>query len=736
MKILTVLTVVLVFLIASPATSSAGWISWGSTGADPSPKTTLVESGYEEAVFTVDFTGLDAAIVATDKGAFTLITSPRCGTTTDIGAPSLPVLREHLEIPQAAVPVLEIIQTRYEEVSLADLGFDNRIFPTQQSVPKIPGAREAMSFEFDESSYDVDSFLPIAAARISDSGQVRAHRFIQVEIFPVRYNPRAGTIRYLTHIEIKITFEGGDLNETKRRLARFASPDFDTFASRVFLNNETFASGGKDTLDIPAGYLIITHDDFADELGLFAILKQTMGYRVTMTKLSDIPASSAQSIADYIQEAYETWSIPPAFVLLVGDTAQVPCFIDSSGWDNIATDLPFATMDGIGDWHPDLYVGRFSCNNESEVATLASKTVNYAMFSMSSGTDWIGNVTFMASTDNSDISEGTHNYVIDTWLNPYGFTCSRRYTDTYGATSAQVINDINAGLSQITFSGHGSPQGWYDGPQIESSDLWSLTNAEMYPVVQSYACLTGAFMEDCFAEAWTTHPNAGVLFFGSSINSLWDEDDILQRGVYDAWFGGEYTLIRGALNEGLWDVYDYYSGGGQTYEYFHQYNVFGDPSLDPWTKAPSELFVDHEQSLPLGTEMFDVSVSDVLDDPVEDALVCIWDLDQVHQTAYTDTAGQITFTLSPAPEENTFMKVTVSKHDFIPYFGSFSFSDVDTDTDTDTDSDSDTDSDTDTDTNPAAVPFHHPNNSGCGCSLAKGSSATSFIILSLSAFLE
>ena len=736
MKILAVLAVISLLIIASPATSSAGWISWGSTTADPSPKTTLVESGYEEIVFTVDFAGLDTEMVTTEKGTFTRISSPRCGTTTDIGAPSLPVLRENLEIPQAAVPVLEIVELRYEEVSLTDLGIEGRIFPTQQPIPKIPGAREAMSFELDESSYKVDSFLPVAAARIADSGQVRAHRFVQVEIFPVRYNPMAGAIRYLTHIEIRITFEDGDRDETVRRLARFASPDFDTFASRVFLNNETFASGSKDILDIPPGYLIITHDDFSDEMGGFAILKQTMGYRVTMTKLSDIPASSAQSIADYIQEAYETWSVPPTFVLLVGDTAQIPCFTE--GGDNIATDLPFATMDGIGDWHPDLYVGRFSCNNESEVSTLASKTVDYTMFSMSSGTDWINNATFMASTDNSDISEGTHNYVIDNWLDPYGFTCSKRYTDTYSATSAQVIGDINTGLSQLTFSGHGSPDGWYDGPQIESTDLWSLTNVEMYPVVQSYACLTGAFLEDCFAESWTTHPNAGVLFFGSSINSQWDEDDILQRGVYDAWFGGEYTIIRGALNEGLWDIYDYYSGGGQTFEYFHQYNVFGDPSLDPWTKAPAELFVDHEQLLPFGTETFDVSVSDVLDDPIESALVCIWDLDQIHQTAYTDSAGQITFTLSPAPEEGTSIKVTVSKHDFIPYFGSFSFSDVDADTDTDTDSDTDADSDTDTDTDtdPAAVPFHRPSNSGCGCSLAKDSSATSFIMLSLGAFLD
>ena len=737
MKMFAVLAVVPVFLIASPATSSAGWISWGSAGADPLPNTTLVESGYEGAVFTVDFAGLDAATVMTEEGAFTLISSPRCGVTTDIGTPSLPVLREHLEIPQAAVPVLEIVKTRYEEVSLADLGIEGRIFPTQHPVPKIPGAREAMAFELDESSYEVDSFLPVAAARIADSGQVRAHRFVQVEIFPVQYNPKAGAIRYLTHIEIRITFKGGDRDETERRLARFASPGFDTFASREFLNNETFTSGGKDILDTPPGYLIITHDDFADEMGTFTILKQTMGYRVTMTKLSDIPMSSAQSIADYIQEAYETWSVPPAFVLLVGDTAQIPCFIESSGGDNIATDLPFATMDGTSDWHPDLYVGRFSCNNEAEVATLASKTVEYTMFSMSSGTDWIKNATFMASTDNSNISEGTHNYVINSWLDPDGFTCSKRYTDTYGATSSQVISDINAGLSQITFSGHGSPDGWYDGPQIESSDLWPLSNVEMYPVVQSYACLTGAFLEDCFAEAWTTHTNGGVLFFGSSINSLWDEDDILERGVYDAWFGGEYTLIRGALNEGLWDVYDYYSGGGQTYEYFHQYNVFGDPSLDPWTKAPAELFVEHEQLLPLGTETFEVSVTDVLDDPLEDALVCIWDLDQIHQTGYTDTAGQIAFTLSPGPEENTSMKVTVSRHNFIPYFGSFSFSDVDTDSDTDTDSDSDADSDTDTDTdtNPAAVPFHHPSNSGCGCSQTKGSSTTSFIMLSLGVFL-
>ena len=74
------------------------------------------------------------------------------------------------------------------------------------------------------------------------------------------------------------------------------------------------------------------------------------------------------------------------------------------------------------------------------------------------------------------VSEGTHDYCIDTWLAPDGYTATRRYYAD-GATTGQVLGDIEAGLSQLTYSGHGYEQGWSDGPPMDIGDVQGLGNA-------------------------------------------------------------------------------------------------------------------------------------------------------------------------------------------------------------------------------------------------------------------
>jgi len=109
-----------------------------------------------------------------------------------------------------------------------------------------------------------------------------------------------------------------------------------------------------------SGYLILTADAYSDAMLPFVALKESQGFDVTMTRLSEIPGGASNTaIQAYIQTAYETWPLPPAYVLLVGDTDTLP------GWNSQSaaevTDLYYATMDGPADWHPDSDVGAFRC---------------------------------------------------------------------------------------------------------------------------------------------------------------------------------------------------------------------------------------------------------------------------------------------------------------------------------------------------------------------------------------
>ena len=94
----------------------------------------------------------------------------------------------------------------------------------------------------------------------------------------------------------------------------------------MFLNYgfyENMAQGGRDS----EGLLIIVYDDFYDEIMPLVTHKTTLGFDTTTTKTSEITGgATTTNIKNYIQNAYDTWTIPPSYVLLVGDTPQIPTF--------------------------------------------------------------------------------------------------------------------------------------------------------------------------------------------------------------------------------------------------------------------------------------------------------------------------------------------------------------------------------------------------------------------------
>jgi hypothetical protein len=211
----------------------------------------------------------------------------------------------------------------------------------------------------------------------------------------------------------------------------------------------------------------------------------------------------------------------------------------------------------------------------------------------------------MASNDNYGVSEGTHNYVIDTFLNPHNYTCDKLYCHTYGATTQQVKDALNNGRSLAIYSGHGSETYWADGPVFYQSDVNSLTNDGMYPIVCSHACLTNQFtVSECFGETWLRAPHkGGVVFWGASTYSYWDEDDILERSMFTAWWNDNIEFICGMTNMGLYDLYQHYAGGGMSKYYFEEYNLLGDPSLKVWRDDPNPDLPPDTPTAPSGPTM-------------------------------------------------------------------------------------------------------------------------------------
>ncbi|HDH97391.1 MAG TPA: hypothetical protein ENF73_06670, partial [Proteobacteria bacterium] len=385
-----------------------------------------------------------------------------------------------------------------------------------------------------------------------------------------------------------------------------------------YLKGLILAPGQKEYYTVPSTYLVISAPAYVNDEELLSYVadKRRRGFHVVVVSTDETGTTSAQ-IRSYIKDALNTWDYPPTFVLLVGDTNTIPAWT-GCGAGTPDTDLYYAALDGdedyCDDYFADLFIGRFSVRSTEELHNIVNKSVSFEWLS-EVNYERIKKATFLASEDNWEISEGTHDYVIDTYLDPMGYTVFKRYRHTYNATTAEVISDINGGLSMVTYSGHGGSTEWVDGPPLDQDDVRSLTNV-YYPWVQSYACSTGDYdyMDECFAETWIRDDHGAVAFWGSSVSSYCDEDDILERRLYDGFLGGDsgvyYTWIGGMIDYGKLKLYEYYGDTATIQRYFEMYNLMGDASIDVWTDDPAAVEPSYPPFIEMGATSYTVTFTE------------------------------------------------------------------------------------------------------------------------------
>ena len=534
---------------------------------------------------SIDIPAIEFGSIETNNGEFSIVEMPDEGFTTTEGQARLPVLRRVVEIPFGGTPEIIVNSVSWETTSLEELNLPHQIVPVQSSVQKIAGALEQAEFLIDDEYYAEDTFHSFDAARIVEVGEIRGHRFALVEIHPIQYKPTTGELKVMSECEIQIDIPESDMTKTAEMQERYASYAFDQIYRSLFVNYDSFENGHFTSQIDDEGYLIIVYDNFYEEILPLAIWKQNLGYTVTVTNTSDIPGGpSTTNIKNYIEEAYTDWDTPPSYVLLVGDVSQIPTYYGQS--TGTAADLYYVTIT-TPDYTPDIFIGRFPASQESHVVAMVDKTIYYEVGNFPSNA-FIKRAAFMASNDNYMISEGTHNYVISTYLIPHMYKCDKLYCHSYSATTQQVINALNSGRSLAVYSGHGSTTSWSDGPYFSQSNVNSLTNQGEYPFVCSHACLTGQFtVSECFGETWLRAANkAALAFWGSSTYTYWDEDDILEKKMFSAWWDDGIETIGGMTDMGLYYLYVYYGGSGLSRYYFECYNVLGDPSVRIWSDNP------------------------------------------------------------------------------------------------------------------------------------------------------
>lgn len=617
-----------------------------------------------------------------EEGEFVRLSLLGFHTSNDIGSPELPEIHKLIEIPQNAMPRIEIISEEVEYYSLSDYGIEAPIYPHQPSLSKSQ-TPDDVPFEWNEVLYQTDAFMEHELISVEIKGDLRSLRLANLVIRPVDYNAVSGIIRVTKSVDFIIHYDGADIVKTQALKEAYYSPYFESVYRQVA--NYKPLNDRDDLVSYPVTYVIITNPIFENTLSEFIDWKIQRGFTVVVGNTSVI-GSSTSAIKSYIQDLYEnpTDEIPaPSFVLFVGDVAQVPTYSGSTGGH--VTDLYYVEM--TGDMVPDIYHGRFSAQNLSQLQSQISKTLEYEKYEMPDPS-YLEEVIMIAGVDAGmapTYGNGQINYGTDYYFNEDHGIFSHTYlypaSDAPSAAAA-IIQDYNEGVGFANYTAHCSSAGWAD-PSFTTSDVPGLTNEHEYNLMIGNCCTSTAFDAESFGEAVLRAENSGAVgYIGGTNSTYWNEDywwgvgsgSISANptymgtgpGVYDGIFHdhgedeSQWFVVNDAINmAGNLAVVE--AGGNEDY-YWEIYHNMGDPSLITYMGVPSENNVSHLPILQIGTGTFNISA-----DPYSHIALSMNGV--LYGSAFTGSSSDIEMEITPFALAGT-ASVVVTGQNKQPYLGS------------------------------------------------------------------
>jgi len=419
-----------------------------------------------------------------------------------------------------------------------------------------------------------------------------------------------------------------------------------------------------------ARYLIITHDDFYDAIQPLAQWKHRMGLRTKVVKLSQI-GSSTSAIKGYVENAYDTWSIQPEFLLLVGSPYHIPFYAFSY---NCYSDNYYTNMDA--DIYNEILSGRLTVHNPTEAQTVVNKILLYEKTPDLTDSLWFINACLIVNEDyytyppppyGDDSIYWSDIRYAKSYMLANGYNTIDTLSKLLGNNYSTVINRVNQGRAFVLYRGCGT-NNWSAPFAVDANQT---QNGNKLPIVLSITCGTlGTGYTSAAAEKWLltgtpTLPRGGAGYFatttsGSGIAYL---RSAVCKGFFNALFGQGKQTFGEACEGGRLNVYSMYNSSNE----YRGFTTVGDPSMKIWTAIPSPLEVYHDSFLSVEGDTLVVNVL-CQDAPLESALVCVLLDTLVYEYGYTGGNGEIVFNFETLVPGN--MHVTVTARNKIPYLDS------------------------------------------------------------------
>lgn len=665
--------------------------------------------------FSIENFGLEAREV--NGESMTGITFSESFLQNEEGAPDLPSFSRYIAIPNGATPVVEVVTMRTERFSNIEMA----------PAPRIPLDTEDGPLHFEKNSqiYSRNEFYPAQPVMLGDFSAIRGVEVAMLGISPFQYNPVTKELVVYRDIEINIRFEGGSrqFGEEKYRnpwwdaILEDAIFNYSSLPAIDYSNRASMYSRGTGY-----DYLIITPNDpifiqWADSIKKF---RTEEGIYTGVVTLAGIGTNvNAAMLETYVNNAYNTWDIPPAAILLLGDYGQPTANINSITspiYDNYCVSDNILA-DVSGNHMPDIIFARITAQNATQLESMVGRFMKYERtpptnpsfyakpitalgwqterwFQICSetvggfwrnvlGKDPVRINEIYSGTPGNSWSSAQNTATVVNVFGPNGLGYIPASPSSMGGwsggTSTMVTNAINSGSFMLMHRDHGMETGWGE-PSYVNANINSLTNTDL-TFVLSINCLTGKYnwSGECFTEKFHRHTSmgqpAGALgLTAASETSYSFVNDTYVWGMMDnMWpnFMPQYGTTpdsRGVLpafgnaagkyflRQSSWP---YNTGNKEvTYHLFHHH---GDAFLRVCTEVPQIISATYEPTIFENATDFTITAS-------PNSTVCLTTDGVILGTGVTGFVNTINITIPPQTE-GTRIKVTITRPNCNRYEG-------------------------------------------------------------------
>jgi hypothetical protein len=529
--------------------------------------------------------------------------------------PDLPKFSTSILIPKDAQISFETIDSKTSEYS------NIRIIPSAGNLK-----RQAIKTDYSEGEqYRKDEFYPASAFSTGAEYSIRNVNGISISVYPFSYN--AVTKKLVTTTELTFTIYFGKLSNADYSNA---ISDYDNSVLQQFINYKQSRLKSSVVSYNPSLMLILSKSKYVKALQPFISWKNQKGISTELIITDSI--STFPQYQNLIRNYY--YKNKNSYVLLVGDSIDIPQRHSFAPSDNsyLTSDNAYGYIIG-NDSYPEVIIGRLTANSITNISNQIQKILGYEKRTTNDST--VSNYLMVASDQSSNSSneyDYQHLQKIADSLKTFDYVGGDElYDGSHGGadaigypTSTMFTNSVNNGKGLFFYTGHSSGNLLITS-SFASTDAKNFTNTNTFPFGVIAGCRAGQLYQDtCIAEAcmWANKnnkPTGMVALLASTVDQWWNppmggQDKFAESLIHGNNIDSIPTFGLLALKSFLY-INDKYQQQG--FETTDSWSIFGDPSLQIFTKKADSIKIAFNKNITIGQDTLTISTS------TDKAWVCV-----------------------------------------------------------------------------------------------------------------